>query len=381
MPTKRANGEGSIRKRSDGRWEARYVSPNDGLQRSIYGKTRAEVRQKLTAVMSEVDCGTYIDAKKMKVGEWLDLWLKEFCPDLKETTKGWYRWGCDKHIKPRIGHIRMDKLTKVNVQLMINDMIDNGIAPSTANTIKVVLSSAIQRAVDMDMLRGNPCTGAKVKKEKREKMNIIDKELLPTFIEEAYKTPFGDAITFMLLTGIRAGEMRGLRWSDVDLHEGTITICRQLAYANRAYVIQSTKNGKQRKFPLPEAAAKLLRKYRVSQIEQRMRMGEKWVEDELSTDLVFRMPDGSHYKPRAINNAVKQAGATVGLPGMTPHDLRHTFAVSALRSGMDIKSIQSVLGHSSASITLDVYSHYTSGLSMSAAQKMDAYWQSAFEGG
>lgn len=379
--TKRANGEGSIRKRPDGRWEARYVSPKDGKQRSLYGRTRTEVRQKLTAIMSEVDCGTYIDPSNMTTGQWLELWLKQFCPAIKDTTKGWYSWVCTKHIIPRIGHIRLDKLTKANVQLMINDMIGDGIANSTACTIKVILSSAMQRAVDMEALRSNPCSGVKVKKEKREKMNIVDKELLPVFVEEAYKTPFGDAIFFLLLTGMRTGEMRGLRWSDVDLQEGTVTICRQLAYANRSYIIQSTKNGKQRKFPLPDAAIKLLRKYRAAQIEQRVRMGADWIEDDLSTDLVFRMPDGSHYKPRAINNAVKQAGAAVGLPDMTPHDLRHTFAVSALRSGMDIKSIQTVLGHSSASITLDVYSHYTSGLSMSAAQKMDAYWQSAFGDG
>ena len=376
MPTKRANGEGTIRKRPDGRWEARYVSPKDGRQRSLYGKTRAEVRQKLTAVMSDVDCGTYIDASSMTVGQWLDIWLKDFCRDIKLTTVDIYASYVHNQLKPRIGSIRIDKLTKVNVQLMLNDVQEDGIAASTAQTIRCTLSSALQKAVDMDMLRSNPCKGVTVRRTTTENMCIIDRDKIPAFVGAAQNTAYGSMIVFALLTGMRSGELRGLRWSDVDA-SGTLHVTRQLAYAKGRYFFQSPKNGSTRRFCLSDAALALLKQHRIRQNEQRLKAGAKWVDDEITADLVFRTALGKHVQQSYLHRCVKQAGKAVGMPDISPHDLRHSFAVAALRSGMDVKTLQSILGHASASITLDVYAHYTEDMSAAAAARLNAYWQSA----
>ena len=380
MATKRANGEGSIRKRSDGRWEARYVSPKDGRQRSLYGKTQKEVRQKLTQVMSEIDGGLYVDPAKLTVSEWLDMWLKEFCGDLKDTTKSWYAWSVDAHIRPAVGQYKLDALSKVMVQRFVNELAEDGLAPSTVNTIKVVLSSALQTAVDMEMIRANPCAAVKTQKRVPEKMNIIDQSMMAAFVAAAAQTNYGNAIRFALLTGMRFGELRGLRWQDVDLDHATITIQRQLAYANKAYFIQTPKNGRVRSFRMSQTAVQLLKDQRLEQQKNRLLCGADWIEDDLSHDLVFRMPDGSHYKLRALNYAVKKAGEAVGLPDITPHDLRHSFAVAAIRSGIDIKTIQTMLGHSSAAVTLDVYAHYTQDMGKVAADKLDAYIEQALRG-
>lgn len=377
---KRANGEGSIRKRSDGRWEARYVSPVDGRQRSIYGKTQKEVRQKLTQIMTEIDGGAYIDPTDMTVSRWLDVWLKDYCRDKKPTTLNQYKWAADAYIRPRAGSVQLPKLSKINVQRIVNDMLDEGLAGSTANTIRMVLSSAMQTAVDLGMVRSNPCAGIRIKREKQSTMAIVDRDVLPQFIAEAYKTPHGDILAFAIMTGLRAGELRGLRWSDIDMDSGRITVARQLAYVGGKYIIQTPKSAKERMFPLPAAALEILKKHRIAQQEDRMRCGARWIETDISRDLVFRMPDGSHYKVRALNYAVKKAGAAVGITDMSPHDLRHSFAVSAIRSGMDIKTVQHVLGHSSASITLDIYAHYTEDMGREAARRMDAYYSCIFNG-
>ena len=372
--TKRANGEGSIRKRPDGRWEARYVSPKDGKQRSLYGRTRTEVRQKLTAIMSEVDCGTYIDASNLTVGEWLDLWLKDFCGDLKPTTMDNYARCCRLHIKPRLGAVKLDKLTKINVQLMVNELAETGLAQSTVRIIFAALSTALQKAVQMDLLRSNPCTDVVASRGKKEKMCIVDRDKFSDFITAANKSGHGDILIFGLLTGMRSAELRGLRWSDIDMSTGTVSIVRQLAYVGHEHFFQSPKSGSSRRFCLSGAALSLLKQHRIRQNEQRLKMGAGWVNNELSEDLVFRMDNGSFYHARTLVRTVKMVGPAIGLPQLTPHDLRHSFAVAALRSGMDVKTLQSILGHASASITLDVYAHYTEDMSAAAAARLDAYW-------
>lgn len=379
MAQKRANGEGSIRKRSDGRWEARYVSPKDGRQHSLYAKTQKEVRQKLTQVMSEIDGGSYVDPTHMTVAQWMDLWLHDYCRDLKPTTLQYYRRNAEGHIAPKIGSLALTKLSKIHVQHFVNSLEDEGLAAASINTIRMVLSSAMQTAVEMGIAKSNPCAGIRVKRQMAEKMNIVDRQMFAAFVEAANKTLHGDALIFTIMTGLRVGEMRGLRWEDIDFSTGKITVARQLAYANRQYMMQSPKSGKERVFVLPVAAIDLLKKHRIAQHEDRMRCGENWIDDPLSHDLVFRRPDGGHYRVNTINHAVKMAGEAVGIDNMSPHDLRHSFAVAALRSGMDVKSVQHMLGHASASMTLDIYAHYTEDMGRAAAERIDAYWQDAMQ--
>lgn len=111
-----------------------------------------------------------------------------------------------------------------------------------------------------------------------------------------------------------------------------------------------------------------------------MRRGADCIDTELSHDLVFRMRDGSHYKVRTLNYALKRVGVGAGVPDMSPHDLRHSFAVSAIRSGMAIKTVQHVLGHARASLTLAIDAHCTENVGMEAARRMDAYYSSLFDG-
>lgn len=378
MPQKRANGEGSIRKRADGRWEARYVSPKDGKQRSVYGKTQRDVRQKLTQIMGEIDGGSYVDPTDMTVDQWLGEWLRVHCRHLKPTTLGNYRHNVHTYISPHIGQVKLEKLCKVHVVRMVNNLIDAGIAASTINTITTNLSTALMVAVEMGVIRKNPCDGVKKLKAAPKEMAIVEAHMLPDFLAAAEATGYGNIITFALMTGLRAGELRGLRWQDVDLDSGMLTVCRQIACVSGKYIAQTTKNSETRTFRLTSAAVELLKRHRKEQQIMRMAKGTDWIDDEMSKDLVFRMPDGSHYKVRTLVNKVKDAGKAVGLD-MSPHDLRHSFAVNALMSGVDVKSIQHMLGHATAEFTLDVYVHYTKEMGKTATDRMDAYWADALK--
>lgn len=384
MSRKNANGQGTIRKRSDGLWEARYTSGKDGKQKSLYGKTQREVRQKLTAVSNDIDHGINVDPTRLTVGEWLDVWLNDFTSGIRSTTKEWYTFACNKHIKPMLGNIKMTQIGKVHVQMFLNHLIDEeGIAPSTTKTIRTVFSSAMSKAVELELIRKNPVKGIKIaaagKATVQDEMRIIDRDQVPAFEAALKKGLHRDIVMFGLLTGMRAGELRGLRWQDCDLETGTIRINRQIVYVNKEYSVSIPKSGHGRKVELPAAALELLKTHKKDQLIQRMKMGTEWIDDELSHDLVFRMPDGSHYKVRTLHLAVKKAGEAAGIQGMSPHDLRHSFAVAALRAGTDVKSVQHILGHSSASITMDVYAQYIEDMGKVAAAKINDYWTTAVD--
>ena len=208
-------------------------------------------------------------------------------------------------------------------------------------------------------------------------VRIVDRAMMADFVEAAQETRFADALIFALLTGVRIGELRGLRWSDIDYATGRITIERQIISGNRFAPIQTTKNGKARTFQLSQAALELLKKHRREQQIERMACGDKWIEDDVCAGLIFRKPNGDHYHQSTLREAIKKVGAAIGLEGMTAHDLRHSFAVAALRSGTDVKTVQHMLGHSSAAVTMNIYMHYTDDMGKSAADRMDAYWSDA----
>lgn len=384
MSRKNANGQGTIRKRNDGLWEARYTSGKDGKQKSLYARTQKEVRQKLTAVANDIDHGISVDPSRITVGEWLDTWLDEFSTGIRSTTRAWYRYVCEKHIKPTLGNVRLQQMSKAHGQMFVNHLLeDEGIAPSTAKTMRTVFSSALSRAAELELIRKNPMEGIKItaagKTTASDEMKILDRKQVPAFEAALKAGAHHDIVMFALLTGMRAGELRGLRWQDCDLETGTVRISRQIVYADKAYSVSVPKSGHGRKIELPAAALALLKTHKKEQLLQRMKKGAGWIDDELSRDLVFRMPDGSHYKVRALNGAVKKAGEAAGIEGMSPHDLRHSFAVAALRAGTDVKSVQHILGHSSAAITMDIYAQYIEDMGKVAAAKINDYWTTAAE--
>lgn len=373
MSNRKPNGDGSIRQRSDGRWEGRYTAP-DGRQRSVYGKTKTACREKLRQAQAEILTGVYLEPSRVTVGEWLTMWLEAQADRVKPSTQQTYQAYVDRYLAPALGEIRLDKLAPVHVQRAFSDLARR-LSPGSVMSVRTFLASALNAAVKLELIRSNPLHKLPPpRKPDEEPMTLVDRKDFPAFVAAARNTKFATALILLLQTGIRSGELRGLRWADVDLDAATMTVSRQITYLTKGPVVQSPKSGRIRRIVLMPETVALLRRHRADQAAQRLAHGG-WVDDDLSADLVFRRKDGRPLAGNALRAPATRVGAAIGLPGLHPHDLRHSYAVAAIRSGIDVKTVQNNLGHATAAMTLDVYAGYTDDMGRAAAERMSQYWQ------
>lgn len=373
--TRANNGMGSIRQRPDGRWEARYTAP-DGRQRSLYGKTEKEVTAKLRGKFHELDSGAWREPAKMTVAQWLDIWLADYQHDNTDRTITKYKSIVNHNFKPIIGDIKITKLLPLHIRRLISTLQTRGLTQVTISGYCRILRTSLRCAVEAKLISENPAAEIKVARGKVKPFHVIEKAQFPAFIEAANKTKYNNELLFMLYTGLRIGELRGLRWSDIDFDQGTMYVQRQLhlasATSNR---ITEPKYDEQRLIHLPQAAIEVLRAQKRKQAEQRLAAGVDWQEDDLSRDLVFRMSKGKAHGAKTIFNAVKKVGAEIGIPELHPHDLRHSYAVAAIRAKMDVKTVQHNLGHKTSSMTMDVYVAYTEDAGVEGASRLSEYLQ------
>lgn len=378
MSNKRANnGMGSIRQRPDGRWEARYTAP-DGRQRSLYAMTEKDVATKLRAALSAIDNGAWQEPSKMTMAQWMEIWLEDYQAHTTGRTVETYRIVIDKHMIPLFGRVKVSSMSQIHVRRMISTMTKGGSSPASINQARGILSAAMKCAIEAGLTKSNPVQGVRGPRLIKPKYTIIDRDMFPAFVQAAHHTPIANALIFLLMTGLRAGEMRGLRWADID--GSVMHISRQLhAPSRKRRTFGLPKDGEVRTVQLPAEAVDLLKRQRKQQLEQRMAAGGDWIEDEFTADLVFRTLQGWNLDENYIYSAIRSVRAEMGLPNLRPHDLRHSYAVAALRSGIDVKTVQHNLGHKHASITLDTYAAYTDDAGKAGAKRFNDYWTEALK--
>lgn len=371
--SKNRNGMGSIRQRADGRFEARYTGA-DGKQHSLFAKTATEASRRLREATAAVDSGDWLQPNRITVGEWLDTWLKDYCTHVRPSSLRIYETRAG-HIKESIGHIKLAALTPAHIRRVLADMQRKSLASNTITAIRAVMAAAFNCAVEAHIIKENPAAGIKPPKfQPVREMHIIDRPQIPAFLAAARKTQYGNVLIFMLLTGLRVGECLGLTWSCVNLDAGEITISRQLIRSRNAYLLAPTKTGETRKLLLVQEAVAILRAQKTTLAEQHIAAGHMWQSSPLYDDLVFRMPNGRNMIFQTIMAHTHTIGDEIGIQGLHPHDLRHSYAVAALRSGADVKTVQHNLGHSSAAMTLDIYAKYTEDAGATAARLLSAYF-------
>ena len=377
--TRANNGMGSVRQRPDGRWEARYTTP-DGRQKSVYAKTEAEVTKKLRGALHDLDSGSWMEPSKMTVGDWMNVWLSDYQGHTTGRTLETYTHVVNKRFIPLFGKVKLSSFSQIHVRRMIAEMTKEGKSPSTIKHARGILSMSMKCAMEAGLIKVNPVQGVKGPRMVKATFTVIDRDKFQTFIDAVQNTPCADALVFMLLTGVRAGEMRGLRWSDFDQDYHVMNVERQLhAQSRNRRKFGPPKDGEVRDIHLPDEAIELLKKHRKAQLEERLIAGDKWLEDEITTDLVFRLPDGWNLDEGVIHKAVVSIRGVMSMPNLRPHDLRHSYAVAALRSGVDVKTVQHNLGHKHASITLDTYAAYTNDAGKAGAKRFDDYWKEALK--
>ena len=374
--TRNAQGGGSLRKRPDGTWEGRYTTgrnPGTGrqIQRSVYGKTQAEVRKKLQQATTALDDGIYAAPSNITVGQWLDVWLEEYCAHLKETTLYLYGLRVNKTIKPALGAVKLKGLPAPAIQKFYNNLQkgEKPLAPKSVKNIHGVLHKALQQAVELDYIKLNPSNFCKLPRIGKPDIKPLDEKNITRFLETIQGHRYEHPLIVDIFTGIRQGELIGLTWDCVDFQKGTIYLCRQLQKVNGVYKFMSLKNNKTRTISPAPFVMDTLREQRRIQNGWRLLAGSAWV----NNDFVFTNELGEHLKKQTLYTQFKKVVASLGLPKTRFHDLRHTYAVSAIQSGDDIKTVQENLGHHTAAFTLDVYGHVTEKMKQDSADRMEKF--------
>lgn len=380
--TKNAKGSGTIRKRSDGRWEARYttgIDPKTGkqTQKSVYGKTQKEVRQKLTEVTAEIDSGTYLEQTKDTVGEWLDTWLKTYALySVKSYTYDAYERSCNIHIKPALGRIRLSALTAPQIQQFYNSLItEKELSPKTVKNIHGVLHRALGQAVKLGMLRSNPTNVCDLPKAHRKEIKPMEQAEITKFLQAIQGTKYGLVYQITLFTGLREGEVLGLTWDCIDFQHNALYVNKQLQKTQKVggqYMLAPTKSGRSRMITVAPSVMDLLKKQKSQQAQMRLLVGQDW---KNPWDLVFTNEFGGNLSHFTVYKTFKEIVRSIGLEQERFHDLRHSYAVVSLESGDDIKTVQTNLGHATASFTLDVYGHVSQKMRQQSADRMEQFIQ------
>ena len=374
MPKKRANGEGSIRKRKDGRWEGRYTAGHDpatGKQifKNVLGKTQAEVKEKLKKALVEAGQIDFTKSGKYTVGTWMDEWFENVAKiKVRPSSHQTYRGYIDNHIKPNIGNIPLEKLTTMDLQKLYRTLLTkgrverieaenqpSGLSAKTVRNINQVISSALDLAVAQKIIPSNPTDACELPKVEHREMQTIPEEQLQAFLAEAKATGVYEMYYIELATGLRRGELLGLKWQDIDWKNGIIKVRRQIARVDGQIV---------------EAPLKTKNSYRTVTISPQAIEVLKQQRAKTHDQYVFPSPNGGPISPDSVNNMLKRVLARAGIPKVRFHDLRHTFATIALQNGVDIKTVSGMLGHFSAGFTLDTYAHVTTAAQKEAAQTM-----------
>lgn len=370
-------GSGTIRQRKDGTWEARYTvgrDPGTGkqIQKSIYGKTEAEVAQKLRQITHELDQGSFLEPSKMKVGQWLDIWLKEYCNGIKEHTKATYETQIRVHIKPAIGAVKLSELKPHQIQTFYNRL---KLSPKTIRNINGVLHHALEQAVKLEYLRANPCAMVTLPRLEQVEMRPLEAAEMGAFLGALNGSEYQTICKVTMFTGLRQSEIMALTWDRVNFADGTIYIDRQLIHEKKkggVYKFAPPKNDRARKLTPAPSVMEMLKARKKEQAEQRLRAGNQWGDGGFP-GLVFTDPFGKHYAHSTLTHAVTKAGEKIGINGLRFHDLRHTYAVASIRAGDDVKTISTNLGHATVAFTLDKYAHYTQDMRKDSASRMEAF--------
>lgn len=379
--SKRSNGEGTIFKRKDGRWCGAYFD-KEYKRHYIYGKTRAEVREKL----KNGQLNEKLESRKKYV---FQEWVKEYLEDYKKneikiTTYGAYMELYRKHINgSELGKKLLSQITVHDLQAYYNFKIKSGYSSKTVMHIQVIINSALEQAVREKMIMENPNRYTILPKKNSYEAKVLTVDEIKYLLENAKEDDLYPIVILAIFTGMRKGEIMGLHWSDVDFENGAIhvtgSLCRVIEEPDEKgkrktrYEIMEPKTKKSiRYIPMTEVAREALMLQRERQNEFKARNKDIYVE----LDLVFTEEDGTYIKQRPFMDRFHDFLKRYGVTDCRFHDLRHSFATMMLEMGtVSTKTMQEVLGHSSITTTLDIYSHVSQTMKKAALNEMDALFK------
>ena len=346
-----------------------YDANGKAITKNVLGKTQAEVKDKLRTAIEDSKKLDPVKAGRYTLEQWLKLWYSVYVePQVRYSTREFYHNAIDHHIIPKLGNVKLEKLTMLQIQQFYNELLksgrvqkknqpelkEHGLSPRMVQCVHVVLNKALEYAVGEKLILANPAKKCKIPKNTCKEMNILPEALIGPYLSAAKEHGILAPMYLELTTGLRRGELLALRWEDLDVQNRTLSINKSVARQDGKLVISTPKTPNSiRTVLLPEDTVKLL----VEEHERHPanpylfpspRTGETWD------------PDGFR---RLHDRIIKEIGAE----HVRFHDMRHTFATLSLKSGVDVRTLSETLGHFSAGFTLSTYVHSTPGMKQSAA--------------
>jgi integrase len=369
---RRGNGEGTITRRKDGRWEAKYTvyTAEGPKRRALYGKTRKVAADKLARALADRTSGHTFDTENMTVGEYLDRWLNDSDKgSVRTSTYERHEQIVRLHLKPALGRLKLSKLTPAHVQGLYRDKLDSGLSPATVQKIHTVLHKALTQALKWNMIPRNAAEVVKAPRPVPEEMHPLSPDEARNLIEAARGDKLEAPYILAVHTGMRQGELLGLKWEDVDLNEGVIHIRRTVVRSGGRISLGEPKTkGSRRPVHLTGAAVEALKAHLERQLEDIERLGDLYRDHGLVfTSEVGTLINPSNLRRRSFAPLLQRAG----LPRIRFHDLRHTCAKLLLSRNVHPKYVQELLGHATVAITLDTYSHVIRGMGDHTARAME----------
>ena len=368
---RRAKGEGTLYQAADKSWVFQYRVDGQRKTKRFKKKVDAKAFQEaLTAQMTDEQPAPGQSIEVITLGEWMDRWLESYAkPTVKLSTYCSYEQYIRSHIKPQIGMLYMNRLRVDDLQDFFNERRQNGnvkgpggLSPKTLTNMRNLLHLALDQAVKNKLMKENPIEGVRLPKNVQREMRVLSREEQDRLIRAAPE-PAAFGVIFDLFTGLRLGELCGLRWQNVDMEQGTFQVCEtrnrlpnhddSIAASTSVKTVSSTKTDHSRRTV-----------YLLDELFQDLKY-YKEIQDSIAAEYpgynqegyVFCQENGQPYEPRTYQDLFKRCVRQAGIRDTNFHALRHTFATRSLEQGMDVVTLSRLLGHANPSITMDKYGH------------------------
>lgn len=378
---------GHIRKRGKHSWELtvyRGKLPSgkpDRIIKNVKG-TKREADEVLAELLRQIQTGTTVDDKKLTVKEFLQSWLREVVSNLAATTSDRYKQVVELRAIPDIGHLLLSKVQPVHLQALYakwsNERLDKreggGLSARSVVHHHRVLRNAFQHAVRLQLIARNPFDAVKPPKCTPTKTAFLDETEAAKLLRCAMDSEISTQVAIALLTGLRRGEVLALRWCDIDWERRLLSVRQALSQSKGGIHFKSPKTATSRRtVSMSPMLIEVLKKHRINQTKNRW----KFKEDYAPLDLIIAEEDGSPMRPQRFSDRFRALIGKAGVTKVRLHDLRHSHASHALRARVHPKVVSERLGHSSSSITLDLYSHVLEGMQEEGAIRVDEAIQAA----
>ena len=371
-PSRRRNkGEGMFRIRADGRYEYRFDVRMQGpkrVQKSVYGKTKKECLWKAAEGRDAERRGILVTGPRQTFAAYLDQWLDDHIkPNRAPKTDASYRQQIRLHIRPALGHLPIGAITPAHLDALHRAKREAGLSPRSVQIVHGIIRGALNRAVRQGIIAVNPCSRIDQPRAKRPDIKPLSHDEAARFLDSAATDRLSALWLMALHSGLRQGELLGLRWQDVDLDRRTMTLTQTIQTIEEKIETDGPKSrGSRRTLPIPEPVLDALRRWKARQAAERLRLGPAWTE----SGLVFTSTVGTPLYARNVSRRFHQLLDASGIERRGMHTTRHTTATLLLRANEHPKVVQELLGHASIALTMDTYSHVMPGMKEAATETL-----------